>query len=95
MFAFSVATGLLHEGQSLEEEIQGPKNLEKLFTGVFFKGWSGIPIWISRVTCIGMNSTLGDSKGYHSKMRKAAGVPSELPTFRPRCRADEEVEISV
>lgn len=25
MFAFSVATGLLHEGQSLEGEIQGPK----------------------------------------------------------------------
>lgn len=38
MFAFSVATGLLHEGQSLEEEIQGPQNLEKLFIGVFFKG---------------------------------------------------------
>lgn len=34
MFAFSVATGLLHEGQSLEGEIQGPKNLEKPFIGV-------------------------------------------------------------
>lgn len=95
MFAFSVATGLLYEGQSLEEEIQGPKNLEKLFIGVFFKGWSGIPIWISRVPCIGMNSTLGDSKECHSNLRKAAGVPSELPTFRPRCLADEEGEISV
>lgn len=81
MFAFSVTTGLLHEGQSLEGEIQGPKNLEKPFIRISFKGWSGIFIWISRdrVTYIGMNSTLRDSKEHHLKIKKQQVFPQSCP----------------